>query len=128
MILLPRAVRIYMATRPVNLRRSFEGLSNEVRSILAGDPLSGHLFLFLNQRRNQVKILVWTRGGYTIVHKRLERGRFSLAHPHAPESATSIEIDVRELAMLLEGLQVVRTRGARRWDPPLRTTAEIRLA
>lgn len=116
MILLPRAVRIYVATSPANLRKSFEGLSNEVRSVLMRDPLCGHLFLFLNRRRTQVKILCWTRGGYTIVHKRLERGRFAFAAA-VSASATSVEIDVHELSMLLEGLEVSRT--SRRWSPPL---------
>jgi hypothetical protein len=55
-ILLPRAVRVYFATAPTNLRKSFEGLSNDVRALLAQDPLSGHLFVFLNRRRNQVKL------------------------------------------------------------------------
>jgi len=68
MILLPRSVRIYVATAPANLRKSFEGLSNEGRSVLTADPLSGHLFLFLNRRKTQVKILMWTRGGYTVLH------------------------------------------------------------
>jgi hypothetical protein len=67
-ILLPASVRIYVATAPTNLRKSFEGLSNEVRSALAADPISGHVFLFLNRKRSQVKLLVWTRGGFTIVH------------------------------------------------------------
>jgi transposase len=67
-IFLPRAVRVYFATAPVNLRKSFDGLSNEVRGVLVHDPLSGHVFVFLNKRRNQVKLLVWTRGGFTIVH------------------------------------------------------------
>jgi transposase len=76
-ILLPRSVRVYVATAPTNLRKSFEGLSNEVRTLLRADPLSGFVFLFLNRRRSQVKMLMWTRGGFTIVHKRLERGRFA---------------------------------------------------
>jgi len=54
-ILLPRSVRILVATAPVNLRKSFEGSSNEVRAVLAGDPLSGHVFLFLNRTRTQVE-------------------------------------------------------------------------
>jgi transposase len=49
-ILLPRAVRVYFATAPANLRKSFEGLSNEVRGVLGRDPLSGHVFVFLNRR------------------------------------------------------------------------------
>jgi transposase len=118
-ILLPQAVRIYVATAPANLRKSFEGLSNEVRTALAADPLCGHLFLFLNRRRTQVKMLLWTRGGFTIVHKRLERGRFTFPAQVAPDVAR-VEIDARELAMLLEGLEVTPTRAAERWNPPLR--------
>lgn len=71
MILLPRSVRIYVATAPVNLRKSFEGLSNEVRTVLAADPLSGHVYIFLNRARTQVKLLMFTRGGFTIVHNLL---------------------------------------------------------
>ncbi len=68
MILLPRSVRMYVSTAPANLRKSFEGLSNDVRGVLAADPVSGHVFIFLNRRRTQVKLLVFTRGGFTIVH------------------------------------------------------------
>jgi len=73
-ILLPHSVRIYVASEPVSLRKSFEGLSNEVRSALAHDPLSGHLFLFLNKSRTQMKCLMWTRGGFTIMHKSVWSG------------------------------------------------------
>jgi transposase len=120
-ILLPRSIRIYVATEPANLRKSFEGLSNEVRSVLLGDPLSGHVFLFLNRRRTQVKMLMFTRGGFTIVHKRLERGKFMFpAQVHA--GVARVEIDAHELAMLLEGLAPTTWRGARRWNP-IRQTA-----
>jgi transposase len=117
-ILLPRSVRIYVATQPVNLRKSFEGLSNEVRSVLAADPISGHVFIFLNRRGTQVKLLLWTRGGFTIVHKRLERGRFTLP-ARVAAGASQIEIDAHELAMLLEGLVPATTRAAARWSPLL---------
>lgn len=116
MILLPRSVRIYVAMAPANLRQSFEGLSNAVRGVLALDPLSGHVFLFLNRRRTQVKMLLFTRGGFTIVHKRLERGRFTFPSQVAPE-ATRVEIDTHELSALLEGLTPSTTKAARRWSP-----------
>ena len=119
MIFLPRAVRIYVSTSPTNLRRSFEGLSNEVRAVLRHDPLCGHLFLFLNRRRTQIKILVWTRGRYTIVHTRLERGRFTFADK-LDAKAASVEIGAHELSALLEGLEVSTSSAARRWSPPER--------
>ncbi len=116
MILLPKSVRVYVAAEPVNLRKSFEGLSNEVRAVLAADPISGHVFLFLNRRRTQVKLLLWTRGGFTIVHKRLERGRFTFPE-RVSAGVASVEIDAHELAMLLEGLVASTTRAAARWAP-----------
>lgn len=127
MILLPSSVRIYVATAPANLRRSFEGLSNEVRTTLAADPVSGHLFLFLNRRRTQMKLLLWTRGGFTIVHKRLERGCFTFPKRVTPD-ATRVEIDAHELAMLLEGLEEASGRSAVRWRPPLPLARAGRIA
>lgn len=117
MILFPRAVRIYVATQPVNLRKSFDGLSNEVRSVLARDPLSGHIFVFLNRRRNMAKLLVWTRGGFMIVHKRLEQGTFSFTKRLTPD-ATHVELDAHELSLLLEGIEVVKAKVSERWEPP----------
>ncbi|MBE7449443.1 MAG: IS66 family insertion sequence element accessory protein TnpB [Kofleriaceae bacterium] len=120
MILLPRAVKVYVATAPVNLRKSFDGLSNEIRAVLGHDPLSGHVFVFVNRRRNQVKLLVWTRGGFTIVHKRLERGTFAFP-ARITAAATSVAIDAHELAMLLEGIDDALARTSPRWEPPLHT-------
>jgi transposase len=116
-LLLSRAVHVYVATAPCNLKKSFEGLTNEVRQVLAKDPLSGHVFVFLNRRKTQVKLLLWTRGGFTIVTKRLERGTFTFPARVTAE-ASSVEVDVHELSMLLEGIDVTRARTSRRWEPP----------
>jgi transposase len=121
-ILIPRAVRVYFAIAPQNLRRSFDRLANEIRHTLAYDPLSGHVFVFLNRRKNQVKLIVWTRGGFTIVHKRLERGTFTFPKV-VVDGATSVPIDVHELAMLLEGIDVSRAKSKPRWEPPARSRA-----
>jgi transposase len=117
---------MYVATGPTNLRKSFEGLSNEVRSVLAADPLSGHVFIFLNRRRTQVKLLMWTRGGFTIVHRRLERGRFTFPS-RMTSDATRLEIDAHELAMLLEGLEATKKRSGVRWEPPLHAVETSRM-
>lgn len=122
MILIPRAVRVYVASGPCDLRRSFEGLSNEVRMVLAKDPLCGHVFVFLNKRRTQVKLLMWTRGGFTIVHKRLERGTFIFDANNVKAGAHSVEIDVHDLAMLLEGIDVSTARKSARWEPATRAS------
>jgi transposase len=115
-ILLPRAVRVYVATQPVSLRKSYDGLSNEVRAVLADNPLSGHVFVFLNRCKNQVKLLLWTRGGFTIVQKRLERGTFTFPQ-RVMAGAARVELDAHELAMLLEGIDFSRAQASARWEP-----------
>lgn len=119
---MPRSVKVYVGTQPVNLRKSFDGLSNEVREVLRLDPLSGHIFVFLNRRRNQVKLLMWTRGGFTVMHKRLERGTFAGLRD-AGTVKEHVELDVHELSMLLEGIAVASARTSKRWEPPMHERA-----
>ena len=66
-------VRVYVCQEAVDMRKSFSGLSGVVRQLLRKDPLSGHAFLFLNRRRNYVKVLWWDETGYCIYGKRLAR-------------------------------------------------------
>lgn len=73
-----------------------------------GSALSGHVFIFLNRRRNQVKVLIWTRGGFTIVHERLERGTFAFAR--GLSGAKCVPSDVHELGTLLEGIDMAQGR------------------
>lgn len=124
MIFLPRAVKVYVASEPTNLRQSFDGLSNQVRHVLRQDPLSGHVFIFVNRRRNQVKLLAWTRGGFMIVHKRLERGTFAFAREFDGETKC-VPIDVHELSLLLEGIEIVKGRMSKRWEPKPHAAASV---
>ena len=63
MLTLPSSVRIYVAAEPVDLRRGFDGLAAATRQIILADPLSGHLFVFLNRRSNRMKVLLWQPSG-----------------------------------------------------------------
>lgn len=113
MLTLPASVRIYVAAEPVDLRRGFDGLAAATRSLM-GDPLSGHLFCFLNRRRNRIKLLVWDRTGWMLLYKRLEHGTFEL--PTEPEPGRRhIEVDAGELGLMLEGLDLRGARRRRRW-------------
>jgi transposase len=116
MFVLPQSIKIYVSTAPTSLRKSFEGLSNEIRQVLRSDPLSGHVFLFLNRLRTQIKMMVWTRGGFTIIHKRLEKGRFTFPSRISADEVC-VEIDTHELSMLLEGLELATSRFSARWSP-----------
>ena len=76
MIPLSPATRIFLASGATDLRKSFEGLSDLVSRQFKKDPLSGHLYVFANRRKNRIKLLLWDRTGYLVLYKRLERGTF----------------------------------------------------
>src|SRR5258708_39519533 len=72
MIMLPSAVRIFLCTRPTDMRKSFDGLTGLVQECFGQDPLTGHLFLFLNRRRDCLKILDFDRDWLAIWYKTLQ--------------------------------------------------------
>lgn len=114
MLTLPPSVRIFLCTEAIDMRKSFAGLSLAARSVLGQDPLSGHLFVFLNRRRTLMKALYWDRTGYCILAKRLERGTFHL--PSEPSEGTRhMEVESAELALILEGIELCDVRRHRRW-------------
>ncbi len=117
MLTLPATVRIHLAAEPVDLRKNFDGLAAATRLLMNEDPLSGHLFVFLNRRGDRVKILSWDRNGWLLIYKRLERGVFRM--PHGPfAGARHVEIEAAELALMLEGIDLRGARRRPRWTPP----------
>jgi transposase len=110
---LSAAVRVYLAINPADMRRSFDGLSALV-SGLALDPLSGHLFVFVNKRRDRIKILYWDRDGLAVWAKRLERGTFRLPIV----GADRLEMTTAELAALLAGIDLNTARRRVRYSRP----------
>ena len=114
MLTLPAAVHIYVAAEAVDLRRGFDGLAAATRSLIQLDPLSGHVFAFLNRRRNRIKLLVWDRTGYVVLYKRLERGTFWLSTAPAV-GARHVEMDAGELALMLEGVDLRGAIRRERW-------------
>jgi transposase len=116
LLTLPSTVRIYVAAEPVDLRRGHDGLAAATRQVIRGDPLSGHLFVFMNRRRNRLKILVWEPSGFLLLYKRLERGRFRL--PQAPRlGARHVEMEATDLALMMEGIDLRGARRRERWIP-----------
>jgi transposase len=101
-------VQVWLATTPVDMRKSFDGLAEVVRSFLGHDPLSGSLFVFRNRNSQRVKILWWDRDGLAIYYKRLERGTFQFP----ASSAKSVTIDSAQLMRLLSGLELTARRAS----------------
>ena len=104
--------RIWLCTQPTDMRRSYDGLSAQVKRQLMADPLSGHLFVFINRKRTQMKILFFDRSGYCIWSKRLERGLF--CPPHSED--IKHPLSWTELKLILEGIDIKQTRQRRRWQ------------
>ena len=109
MISVPGPVRIYLHRAATDMRKSFDGLSGLVRGEFDRDPLSGDWFVFMNRRRDLVKVLYWERDGFALWAKRLERGRFMLPQ------GTDAEVDRATLALLLEGVKVNVISRSPRW-------------
>ena len=107
------ATRILLAALPVDMRRSFDGLAEIVRHQLKDDPLSGHLFIFTNRRKNRLKILFWDGSGTWVCAKRLEKGTFSW--PSVVEGQDKVRFSAEQLALLLGGLDWMQTRQRSWW-------------
>ena len=106
-MLIPLSTRVYLALGSTDMRKAINGLSILVESHLQMDPFCGHLFVFCNRRRNNLKILFWDRNGFCLWQKRLEKHYFRW-----PQSEKQIlEIDQRQLSWLLEGLEFQQARA-----------------
>lgn len=116
MLTLPKSVKIVLATGRIDMRCGHDGLCAIVRNQWRLDPFVGHVFVFLGKGGDRVKCLFWDRGGFVLVYKRLERGRFKV--PRVDADATRIEIDAVELSMLLDGIDFGRVRRPELWTPP----------
>lgn len=116
MLTLPPSVRVYLASKPVDMRFGHDGLMSIVQSTWGHDPYSGHLFAFIGKRGDRIKLLYFDRGGFVLVYKRLEKGRFRL--PTIEADALTIGLDGAELAMLLDGLDLREIKRPSRWTPP----------
>lgn len=115
MISLPPSVRIFLATKPTDMRKGHDGLASLVQRKMGQDVFSGHLFVFVSRRGNRIKILTWDRGGFVLWYKRLERGRFRL--PSVSTDETVLQLESSELSMLVDGIDYSRVRKPLRWAP-----------
>ena len=106
-------VRIFLCTTPISMTWSFDRLMGRAREVFDQDPTSGHLFLFLNRKRDRLKILFWDRDGFCIWYKRLERGTFQLLTTTDHEEG--MELTYTQLVKLLGGLDLRTGRRRRRY-------------
>ena len=111
--MIPTPPRILVKRDPVDFRKGIAGLAAVCEVHLGESPLDGTLFVFVNRRRNGMKMLVWTHGGFLMLYKKLEKGRFRWP----PMDADRGTITSAELAALMEGIDLSRARRLPRWNP-----------
>lgn len=111
MLSIPPTVRIFLYAPPADLRKGFDGLSGLVRREFAADPLDGSLFLFINRRRDRLKILHWDGGGYWLYYRLLEAGTFETI----ASDGRCAQLNSTQLAMLLGGVSLAGARQRKRY-------------
>jgi transposase len=104
MFSLSSALSYFLYRNPVDIRNSFDGLSGLIQNELGRDPLSGEVFIFMNKRRNQVKLLRWEQGGFILYYKRLETGTFEL--PQQDNDSSDCPLQWSTLVMMIEGISL----------------------
>ena len=103
--------KIWLCTTPVDMRKSFNGLSALVRNKLCHNPQSGQYLVFINARKTQMKVLYFESSGYCVWAKRLEQGQFPVKpHPSGIQSLTGCT-----LQMIVDGITVLRQKQAKRY-------------
>jgi transposase len=89
---------------PTDMRKSFDSLCRLIQEDLQSNPTDGSVYLFVNKRRNRIKILHWRTGGFVLYYKRLEKGTFEV--PLYDESLKSIQLNYAQLVLLFDGITI----------------------
>jgi transposase len=110
----PPGTKVYLACRPTDMRKGFNGLSAQVAQVLRADPFSGHLFVFRGKRGDMMKILYWDGTGMCLFSKRLESGRFIWP----PVVDENLHLTAAQLSLLIEGIDWRRTHVPQHADYP----------
>ena len=118
MIALPPQIRVFLYRLPTDMRKSFNGLVALTESALRQDPLSGSLFVFVNRRRDRLKILYWGQTGFCIWYQQLQQGTFQLPAADALQEQEAIEVTRSELSLILDGIDLASARQRTRFRLP----------
>ena len=113
MLSLALPVDIYLCIQPTDMRKSFNGLWALAVEHLGQDPLGGGLFVFINKRRDLMKLLYWDADGIALWCKRLERGTFQM--PRVEATSPSVALSATELTLLLRGIDLTSVRQRKRY-------------
>ena len=96
--------RIFVHTEATDMRKGFQGLSAIIRDQFQSDPTDGSLFIFINRRRDRMKLLQFADGGFWLYYRLLEAGTFEPLQ--STDESQKLQIDATELSMLLAGVSL----------------------
>ena len=116
MIALPPQIRVFLYRRPTDMRKSFHGLVALTESQLKQDPLSGSFFVFVNRRRDRIKILYWGQTGFCIWYQQLQQGTYQLPGPESLDEQDTLEVTRSQLSLILDGIDLTSVRQRRRFQ------------
>jgi transposase len=108
--------RFHLYRHPTDMRKGFDALAGLVTTVMGNDPLNGDAYIFLNRRRNRLKLLLWEHGGFVLYYKRLEKGTFEL--PALQPESKSIQLSWDELVMLISGIELRSIKRRPRFQLP----------
>lgn len=106
-------LNFFLYQKPTDMRKSFDGLSGIVSSELGKNPLCGDAFVFVNRRRDRIKLLVWDGDGFWLFYKRLEKGTFEIPQSHTGQY--SIELSWQQLMMIVAGIELSSVKMRKRY-------------
>jgi transposase len=104
MIGLTQQHHYFLREHPTDMRKGFDGLSGLIKSDFSKDPLDGSVYIFINRRRDRMKMLVFEQGGFMMYYKRLEQGTFEL--PQAEQAGEAISITWEVLVLMISGIKL----------------------
>jgi transposase len=114
MFTLSSSNRFHLYGQPTDMRKSFDGLSGLIQNTLGSNPLNGDVFIFINRRRDKIKLLHWQGISFTLYYKRLEEGTFEV--PTYDPEAGSITLSYAQMVMLVDGLTIKNIQKRKRYQ------------
>jgi transposase len=109
----PQQILLY--NQPTDMRKSFDGLISLVTNHISQDPLHGGTYVFVNKRRDKMKILLWDRHGFWLLYKRLEEGCFQVPHDECSTETTALQLGYEQLVMIIEGIDLLSVKRRKRF-------------
>ena len=114
MLTISNAYRYFLYLKSADMRKNFDGLCGIVQNEFSNNPIGGDVFIFINRRRTQIKLLHWQGDGFAIYYKRLEKGTYEI--PVVEQGSNSVKLKAQELVLIMEGINLMSVKRRPRYE------------